>query len=33
MPTMKETLNDKIGYIQANLKVEKGRKNSFGNYM
>jgi hypothetical protein len=33
MPVIKERLNDKISYIQANLKVEKGRKNSFGNYM
>jgi hypothetical protein len=33
MPVKKETLNDKLGYIQTNLKVEKGRKNSFGNYM
>ena len=32
MAKKKETLHQKLNYIQSNLKVEKGRTNSFGKY-
>ena len=32
MAKKKQTLHQKLNYIQSNLKVEKGRTNSFGKY-
>ena len=32
MAKKKQTLHEKLNYIQSNLKVEKGRTNSFGKY-